>query len=234
MMGKIIIAIDGYSSCGKSTLARDLAQMLGYKYIDTGAMYRAITYYFQKHQVDAKDEKAVEKALNKISIDFSFDQDFNQITHLNGEPVEQEIRTMEVSSLVSRISTLGQVREKLVEKQQSFGEEKGIVMDGRDIGTVVFPDAELKIFMTASQQIRMQRRYEELKKQGKIISIEEVRKNLEERDYIDTHRTISPLKKAEDAFVLDNSHMSMEEQKQWAYEKAMAIIEAKDPASPAT
>lgn len=229
-MGKIIVAIDGYSSCGKSTLAKDLAQMLGYKYIDTGAMYRAITYYFQKHQIDTTNQQAIEAALAAISIDFSFDQDFNQITHMNGEPVEEAIRTMEVSSQVSQVSTLDKVREKLVEKQQSFGEEKGIVMDGRDIGTVVFPEAELKIFMTASQQIRMQRRYEELIQQGKIISLDEVRQNLEERDYLDTHRSNSPLKMAEDAFVLDNSHMSVQEQLNWAYQKVRDIIEAKNPA----
>ncbi len=224
-MIKIIVTIDGYCSCGKSTLARDLAKLLNYKYVDTGAMYRAVTLFFLENQVDTNDQDQVKGALEQISIDFSYAaQSGQQITHLNGQEVEEAIRRINVSSKVSEISAITKVREKMVEQQQKFGAEKGIVMDGRDIGTVVFPNAELKIFLTASESVRIKRRYDELLSQGKIVSIADVRENLEERDHLDTHRKESPLKMAKDAYLLDNSHLTIKAQRDWVYERAMALL----------
>lgn len=220
-MQPIIITIDGYCSCGKSTLARDLAKSLGYKYVDTGAMYRAVTLYFIRNEVVKEDLTAVEKALNEISIDFSYAPSTGeQLTYLNGECVEDPIRSFEVTSKVSEVSAIKAVRNKLVEQQQEFGKEKGIVMDGRDIGTVVFPNADLKFFLTASQSERIKRRYEELKEAGRIVTIREVRQNLEERDHLDATRTESPLCQAEDAIVLDNTHLTTSEQLHFTREKA--------------
>ncbi len=224
-MTPIIITIDGYCSCGKSTLARDLAKELGYKYVDTGAMYRAVTLYLLRLGLNLEDEDAVKKVLPEVSIDFTYDPRTNeQLTYLNGENVEEAIRSIEVSQQVSQVSTLRAVRETLVNQQKGFGTEKGIVMDGRDIGTVVFPDAELKLFLTASSSIRTKRRYYELKDAGEIVTIEEVHQNLEERDHMDATRSESPLQKASDAIVLDNTHMSREEQLRYGRDKAYAIM----------
>ena len=226
-MNSIVITIDGYCSCGKSTLAKDLAKGMSYKYVDTGAMYRAVTLYFIRHGINWEDGEAVEQALNAISIDFSYAPETGeQITNLNGYPVEEAIRTFEVSARVSQVSAIRKVRAKMVEQQQRFGEEKGIVMDGRDIGTVVFPEAELKFFLTASQPVRTKRRYDELREAGKIVTIEEVRKNLEERDYLDTTRQESPLRRAADALVLDNTHLSTADQLAYTKAKALEILQA--------
>ncbi len=210
-MKKITIAIDGHSSCGKSTLAKDLAKELDYIYVDSGAMYRAVTLFFIQNNIDLKDQDAIMKALALIEIKFVQSPD-GRHTLLNGVDVEQEIRTMEVSRLVSPVAAISSVRKKLVEQQQAMGIEKGMVMDGRDIGTVVFPDAELKIFLTADNEVRAQRRFEELKAKGQDISLEEVAKNLLERDHIDSNRADSPLMKAERAVVIDNSYLSRTEQ----------------------
>ena len=224
-MAPIIVTIDGYCSCGKSTLARDLAKELGYKYVDTGAMYRAVTLYLLRLGINLEDEEAVKGVLPEVSIDFTYAPQTNeQLTYLNGENVEEAIRSIEVSTYVSQVSTLRTVRETLVKQQKGFGAEKGIVMDGRDIGTVVFPNAELKFFLTASSSIRTKRRYEELKEAGEIITIEEVHQNLEERDHMDATRSESPLRQASDAIVLDNTHMSREEQLAHARDKAYAIM----------
>ena len=223
-MKKITIAIDGFSSCGKSTMAKDLAREVGYIYVDTGAMYRSITLFALRHGMFAADGSvkadALQQALPEISISFSLNATTGRPdTYLNGECVESEIRAMEVSSHVSVIAALPFVREKLVKEQQAMGREKGIVMDGRDIGTVVFPDAELKIFVTASAEVRAQRRFDELKGKGMEANYDDILKNVEERDYIDTHRATSPLTKAADAIELDNGHMTIAEQKQWLIEK---------------
>ncbi|MCX8020855.1 MAG: (d)CMP kinase [Chitinophagaceae bacterium] len=224
MSKKIIITIDGYSSCGKSTLARQLADALGYVYVDSGAMYRAITLYFLRHHVDWTKDAEVKKALARINIEFLYrpEKGVSEI-YLNGENVEYIIRDLVVAEKVSEISALREVREFAVEQQRKIGKEKGIVMDGRDIGTVVFPDAELKIFMTADNAVRVERRFKELYQQNPNITIEEVKNNLEMRDYIDTHRPVSPLRKAPDALVLDNTHISCEEQfniaLKWAKER---------------
>lgn len=224
-MTPIIVTIDGYCSCGKSTLARDLAKELGYKYVDTGAMYRAVTLYLLRLGVNVEDEDAVKQVLPEVSIDFTYAPHTNeQLTSLNGENVEEAIRSIEVSHHVSQVSTLKAVRETLVKQQKGFGTAKGIVMDGRDIGTVVFPDAELKLFLTASSSIRTKRRYDELKNAGEIVTIEEVHQNLEERDHMDATRSESPLRQAADAIVLDNTHMSREEQLAQARDKAYAIM----------
>lgn len=228
-MKKIIIAIDGFSSCGKSTMAKDLAREIGYIYIDTGAMYRAVTLYCIEHHLFNADgsirEEELKSRMNDIHISFRLDAGTQRpVTVLNGTEVESRIRTMEVSSHVSPVATLGFVREALVRQQQAMGKEKGIVMDGRDIGTVVFPEAELKIFVTASAEIRAQRRYDELKAKGGEASFEEILHNVEERDRIDQTRKVSPLRKADDAILLDNSHMSIAEQKEWLiaqYERAI-------------
>jgi cytidylate kinase len=222
-MKKITIAIDGYSSCGKSTMAKDLAREIGYIYIDSGAMYRAVTLYSLRHGFftpQGIDEEALRQALPNVHISFQLNPETGRpMTYLNGENVENEIRTMEVSGHVSPIAALGFVREALVSQQQAMGREKGIVMDGRDIGTVVFPDAELKVFVTASPQIRAQRRYDELKAKGQEASFEEILHNVEERDRIDRSRAVSPLRQAEDALLLDNSHLTIAEQKEWLAEQ---------------
>lgn len=219
-MRKITIAIDGFSSCGKSTMAKDLAKEIGYIYIDSGAMYRAVTLYCLRNNLfnddGGIDAVALEKHIGDIKISFRLnDITSRPETLLNGENVETEIRTMEVSSKVSIVAALGFVREALVKLQQEMGKNKGIVMDGRDIGTVVFPDAELKIFVIASAEIRAKRRYDELTAKGQTVSYEEILANVVERDRIDQTREISPLRKADDAIVLDNSDMSIPEQKIW-------------------
>lgn len=221
---KITIAIDGFSSCGKSTMAKDLAREIGYIYVDTGAMYRSVTLYALRHgmfRADGSiDTGALEAAMPEIRITFKLNKETGRPdTYLNGELVEKDIRTMEVSSKVSPIAALPFVRKALVEQQQMMGREKGIVMDGRDIGTAVFPDAELKVFVTASAEVRAQRRYDELKAKGMKADYASILKNVEERDYIDSHREVSPLRKADDAVELDNSHMTIAEQKQWLREK---------------
>lgn len=219
-MRKITIAIDGFSSCGKSTMAKDLAKEIGYIYIDSGAMYRAVTLYCLRNNLFNDDggigAVALEKHIGDIKISFRLnDITSRPETLLNGENVETEIRTMEVSSKVSIVAALGFVREALVKLQQEMGKNKGIVMDGRDIGTVVFPDAELKIFVIASAEIRAKRRYDELTAKGQTVSYEEILANVVERDRIDQTREVSPLRKADDAIVLDNSDMSIPEQKIW-------------------
>ena len=227
-MNKITIAIDGYSSCGKSTMAKDLAREIGYIYIDSGAMYRAVTLYcIQQKLFDADNQINVQQLQNdidKIKISFQLDpQTQRPQTYLNGENVEKEIRTMEVSSRVSPVAALGFVREALVRQQQEMGKAKGIVMDGRDIATTVFPDAELKIFVTASAEVRAQRRYDELTAKGEKASFEEILANVKERDHIDETREVSPLRKADDALLLDNSHLTIEEQKQWLLEQYQKV-----------
>ena len=213
MQKKIIIAIDGYSSCGKSTLAKDLAVRLGYRYIDSGAMYRAVTYYFTQNNIDTANVSAVTSALTHIHIDFEYDSHTGkQITLLNGTSVETEIRTPSISDQVSQVSTIKEVRDFLVAQQKALGTTGGIIMDGRDIGTAVFPNAELKLFMTADDQIRAQRRYDELKAKGVEITLEEVLENNKQRDYIDSTRKESPLRKADDAITLDNSNITPEQQ----------------------
>jgi cytidylate kinase len=213
-MPSIIIAIDGYSSCGKSTLAKQIAQAVHYRYIDTGAMYRATALYLLHNQIDIHHPEMVGEALADIHIDFRLNRETQtQDTYLNGENVEEEIRVNpRVVSIVSDVSAISEVRRFLVRQQQKMGLNKGIVMDGRDIGTVVFPDAELKIFVTADPKIRTQRRLDELRAKGQETTFEEVLANLEKRDRIDSTRADSPLKKADDAIELDNSHMSREEQ----------------------
>lgn len=218
-MNKITIAIDGHSSCGKSTMAKDLAREIGYVYIDTGAMYRAVTLFcIQKGLVkdDKIDIEELKKKMNDIYITFQLNPATGKPdTYLNGVCVEDKIRTLEVSSKVSHVAALGFVREAMVDLQRLMGEAKGVIMDGRDIGTVVFPNAELKIFVTASDEIRAQRRYDELIAKGEKCNMEEILANIRERDRIDTTRAVSPLRKADDAIVLDNSHMSIPEQKAW-------------------
>ena len=213
---KITIAIDGFSSTGKSTLAKELAQYLGYVYVDTGAMYRAVAYFaMQKGFIrkDFFDRESLIESLLEIKLVFKFNSDLGFAEmYLNGINVESEIRTIEVSSYVSKVAEISEVRSKLVEQQQEMGKNKGIVMDGRDIGTIVFPDAELKIFMTASPNIRAERRFKELQNKGDKVTFDEVLKNVQERDYIDTHRDDSPLVKASDAIEMDNSIISKQEQ----------------------
>ena len=223
-MKKITIAIDGFSSCGKSTMAKDLAKEIGYIYVDTGAMYRSVTLYALRHNLFNADgtirEEELKEQMKDINISFQLNKTTGRPdTYLNGENVENDIRTMEVSSHVSPIATLSFVREALVAQQQRMGAEKGIVMDGRDIGTVVFPKAELKIFVTASAEVRAQRRYDELKAKGMDADYADILKNVEERDYIDSHRATSPLRKADDAIELDNSNLTIAEQKKWLYEQ---------------
>lgn len=217
---KITIAIDGFSSCGKSTMAKDLAKEIGYIYVDTGAMYRSVTLYALQHGMfgadNSIDTAALEKAMPQIKISFKLNAGTGRPdTYLNRQLVEKDIRTMEVSSRVSPIAALPFVRKALVQQQQAMGKEKGIVMDGRDIGTVVFPDAELKVFVTASAEVRAQRRFDELKSKGMPADLQDILKNVQERDYIDSHREVSPLRKADDAVELDNSNMTIAEQKQW-------------------
>lgn len=222
-MKKIIVAIDGYSSCGKSTMAKTLARKIGYTYIDSGAMYRAVTLFALENGIitgSDVDAPGLEKRLNEIKITFSTDKETgSNITELNGKDVERRIRTLEVSSHVSAIAALPFIRTFLTAQQRSLGEKKGIVMDGRDIGTTVFPDAELKIFVTASAEVRARRRYDELQAKGECASYEEIIENVKQRDYIDTHREVSPLTQAPDAVVLDNSFMTLKQQDEWLMEQ---------------
>ena len=230
-MKKITIAIDGYSSCGKSTMAKDLAREVGYIYIDSGAMYRAVTLYCLENGLftpDGIDTKKLEAMMPNIRISFQLNPETQRpMTYLNGENVEDRIRTMEVSTRVSPVAAIPFVREALVKQQQEMGQAKGIVMDGRDIGTVVFPDAELKIFVVASAEIRAQRRYDELKAKGQEASYEEILANVKERDYIDQNREVSPLRQAEGALLLDNSNLTIEEQKQWLKERFEEAVNGK-------
>ena len=229
MKKQITIAIDGFSSTGKSTLAKQLAQKLGYIYVDTGAMYRAVAYFAMQNQlisVDFFNKVDLVNQLKNIVLEFKFNSELGFAEmYLNGTNVEKAIRTIEVSGYVSKVAEISEVRAKLVEQQQEMGKNKGIVMDGRDIGTVVFPDAELKIFMTASAVTRAQRRFDELVQKGDSVSYDEVLKNVEERDYIDTHREDSPLVMAEDAVEIDNSHLTREEQFQAVLELVNGIID---------
>ena len=227
---KIVIAIDGFSSCGKSTFAKAIAARLGYIFIDTGAMYRAVTLCALNQGLvgdQSVDEAAVVAMLDRVNISFKFNSERGASdVYVNGECVEREIRTIEVSSCVSRISSIREVREKLVALQQQMGCDRGVVMDGRDIGTVVFPDAELKIFMTADPKVRAERRYAELTAKGDKVTMEEILENVISRDNADMTRAISPLRQAEDAIVLDNSYMSVEEQMAWFMERYKALVGA--------
>ncbi len=225
-MKKIIIAIDGFSSCGKSTMAKSLARNIGYLYFDSGAMYRAVALYCQRNGLINEDKIETEKLreqMGNINITFEADPETkNSITFLNGENVEHEIRSLEVSRMVSQVAALDFVRSEMVEQQRRMGKQKGIVMDGRDIGTTVFPDAELKIFVTASAEVRAQRRYDELKARGDNPDFQEILENVQLRDHIDQTREVSPLKKADDALLLDNSNMTREEQEEWLKEQFIA------------
>jgi len=224
-MQKIIIAIDGFSSCGKSTLAKKLAKRFDYLYIDSGAMYRAITLYFLRNHVDWTQAQQVKEALRNIQLDFIMNPEAEQSEILlNDENVEYVIRDMVVAEKVSEIAAIKEVREYAVTEQRKLGEGKGIVMDGRDIGTTVFPDAELKFYLVADSGVRVQRRFKELFRKNPYVTIEEVKNNLEMRDYIDSHREISPLVKAEDAIVMDNSDLTKEEFFALAVEKVKAVI----------
>jgi len=234
-MAKITIAIDGFSSTGKSTIAKQLAKALGYVYVDTGAMYRAVTLFaMQKGYIGGtvEDVESLSKDLSKIKLRFTYNTSlgFSEM-YLNGTNVEKEIRTLAVSKNVSRVAELQDVRKMLVEQQKEMGKDKGIVMDGRDIGTVVFPDAELKVFMTASADKRAYRRYKELLERGDKVSYEEVLKNVESRDYIDSHREFSPLRKSEEAIEFDNSDMGLEEQFERMHNFALRIIDKKKDAN---
>lgn len=228
-MRKITIAIDGFSSSGKSTMAKDLAKEIGYIYIDSGAMYRAVTLYAMEHGLfngNEIDTETLKGEMQDIHITFRLNPEtLRPDTYLNGVNVENKIRSMEVSAKVSPISTLGFVREAMVQQQQEMGKAKGIVMDGRDIGTTVFPDAELKVFVTASPETRAERRYEELKAKGQEASYEEILKNVKERDYIDQNREISPLRKADDAILLDNSTMTIPQQKEWLMNQYLQAVQ---------
>lgn len=225
-MKKIIITIDGWSSCGKSTLAKQLAKALGYIYVDSGAMYRAITLYFLRNHIDWTDIAAVKHALEEISLEFIYNPKSQQSEmFLNGENVEYVIRDLVVAEKVSEVAAIKEVRSFAVAQQQKMGRGKGIVMDGRDIGTVVFPSAELKIFMTADNAVRVERRFKELYEKNPNITLDEVKANLEMRDYIDSHRDVSPLRKAEDAILLDNTNISESEQFQKALKWARQHIE---------
>jgi cytidylate kinase len=216
-MKKIIITIDGWSSCGKSTLARQLAIALGYVYIDSGAMYRAITLYFIRNNVDIEKRKEIEKSLDNIQLEFEYNpKSMQSEILLNGENVEYLIRDFLVAEKVSEVAAIKEVRTFAVAQQQLMGKKKGIVMDGRDIGTTVFPKAELKLFMTADIAVRVERRFREMYAKNPNITIEEVKNNLEMRDYIDSNREVSPLRKADDAVVLDNSNLSMDQQLKFA------------------
>lgn len=222
-MKKITIAIDGFSSCGKSTMAKDLARKIGYVYVDTGAMYRSVTLFALRHGLFDEDGSVktaeLERLMPEMHITFKFNAETGRPdTYLNGDLVEKDIRGMEVSSHVSKIAAIPFVREAMVRQQRAMGQEKGLVMDGRDIGTTVFPDAELKIFVTASPEVRAQRRYDELQAKGMPADMADILQNVKERDYLDSHRAVSPLRKADDAIELDNSHMTIEEQNQWLME----------------
>jgi cytidylate kinase len=227
MTKKIIIAIDGWSSCGKSTLARELAKELGYLYVDSGAMYRAITLYFLRNHVDWTDKSEVKKALKEISLEFVYNEKSQQSEmHLNGENVEYVIRDLVVAEKVSDVAAIKEVRKFAVEQQQLMGKKKGIIMDGRDIGTVVFPKAELKIFLTADNAVRVERRFKELFDKNPNITIEEIKANLEMRDYIDSNREESPLRKADDAILLDNTNLTANETLQKAMKLTRRLVGA--------
>ena len=230
-MKKITIAIDGHSSCGKSTMAKDLARRVGYIYVDTGAMYRSVTLYALRQGLFREDgsilTEELERQLPQVSISFQLNEETGRPdTYLNGELVEQEIRSLEVSNHVSPIAALGFVREAMVAQQQEMGRGGGVVMDGRDIGTVVFPDAELKVFVTASAEVRAQRRYDELKQKGMEADYDDILKNVQERDYIDSHREVSPLRQADDAILLDNSHMTIAEQDEWLMQRFLEVSQS--------
>lgn len=222
-MNKIIIAIDGHSSGGKSTFAKALAKRLGYIFIDTGAMYRAVTLYAMQHGI-VSDPQAIVLALRDIHIDFRIDPDTGRSdVYLNDRNVEAEIRRIDVSSQVSGVSSIPEVRAKLVAMQQEMGRQKGIVMDGRDIGTVVFPEAELKLFMTAAPRVRAERRYKELIAKGEDVSLAEIEENIRDRDRQDETRAVSPLRRADDAILLDNSHMTVDQQMEWIMDKLQRL-----------
>lgn len=227
-MKKITIAIDGFSSCGKSTMAKSLAKEIGYIYIDSGAMYRAVTLYCIENGLIEDGEirtEILKEDLKRINISFKINAETGQPdTYLNDENVENKIRTMLVSSMVSQVSALDFVRSAMVEQQQKMGKEKGIVMDGRDIGTTVFPDAELKIFVTASAEVRAQRRFDELKSKGQQASYDEILHNVKQRDYLDQNREVSPLRQASDAILLDNSTLTIEEQKAWLINQFNRVV----------
>lgn len=227
-MKKITIAIDGFSSCGKSTMAKSLAKEIGYIYIDSGAMYRAVTLYCIENGLIEDGEirtETLKEDLKRINISFKINAETGQPdTYLNDENVENKIRTMLVSSMVSQVSALDFVRSAMVEQQQKMGKEKGIVMDGRDIGTTVFPDAELKIFVTASAEVRAQRRFDELKSKGQEASYDEILHNVKQRDYLDQNREVSPLRQASDAILLDNSTLTIEEQKAWLINQFNRVV----------
>ncbi len=228
-MKKITIAIDGHSSCGKSTMAKELARQLGYVYVDTGAMYRTVTLFAMRHNLFLADGEvdtdALRKCMPEIEVSFRFNEETGRPdAYLNGECVEKVIRSIDVSNHVSKVAAIPFVREAMVDQQRRMGAEKGIVMDGRDIGTTVFPDAELKIFVTASSKVRAQRRYDELKEKGMPADFDEILKNVEERDYIDSHREVSPLRQAPDALLLDNSNMTIPEQNAWLMDKVKALL----------
>ena len=228
-MKKITIAIDGHSSCGKSTMAKDLAREVGYVYVDPGAMYRSVTLYALRHGLFNADGTIKTKELEAAMSDIIIEQksvEGKTTTFLNGENVELEIRTLEVSNHVSPVSALAFVRTALVAQQQRMGQDGGIVMDGRDIGTVVFPHAELKIFVTASAEVRAQRRYDELQQKSMPADYADILKNVQERDYIDSHREVSPLRQADDALLLDNSRMTIDEQKQWLLDRFNEVTQA--------
>ena len=224
MSKNIVVAIDGYSSCGKSTLAKALAKKLHFVYVDSGAMYRAVTLYFLRNLVDITSEKAVAEALENIHLDFHA-RDYETHITLNGEEVSNEIRDMKISELVSPVSALKKVRTEMVKQQQRMGKTANIVMDGRDIGTTVFPDASLKIFMTADPKVRAERRFKEMVAKGDSISLEEVFENLAHRDFLDTTRTESPLKRAEDAIILDNTELTPEEQLSFALNQVQPFLQ---------
>lgn len=228
-MKKITIAIDGLSSCGKSTMAKELAKAIGYIYVDTGAMYRAVTLFALRHGIFNADGSVQLEKLKEMMPQIGVSFKLNSVTgrpetYLNSENVEQEIRSMEVSAHVSPIAAIDFVRTALVAQQQQMGKEKGIVMDGRDIGTVVFPDAELKIYVTAETEVRAQRRFEELKEKGQPADFNTILKNVQERDYIDSHREVSPLRKADDALELDNSHLTIAQQNAWLKEHYLQAV----------
>ncbi|HET6767730.1 MAG TPA: (d)CMP kinase [Chitinophagaceae bacterium] len=227
MAKKIIIAIDGWSSCGKSTLAKQLAKELGYVYVDSGAMYRAITLYFLRNHVDWTDKAEVKKALKEISLEFVFNENSQQTEmHLNDENVEYVIRDLVVAEKVSDVAAIKEVRKFAVDQQQLMGKKKGVIMDGRDIGTVVFPKAELKIFLTADNAVRVERRFKELFEKNPNVTIEEIKANLEMRDYIDSNREESPLRKADDAILVDNTNLTAKETLQKVWKLTKKIINA--------
>lgn len=229
-MKKITIAIDGHSSCGKSTMAKELARKLGYIYVDTGAMYRTVTLYAMRNNMFTADGEVktdeLQKSMNNIKVSFRINEETGRPDAcLNDECVENIIRSIEVSNHVSKIAAIPFVREAMVEQQRRMGAEKGIVMDGRDIGTTVFPDAELKIFVTASAKVRAQRRYDELQEKGMPADFDEILKNVEERDYIDSHREVSPLRQAEDAILLDNSDLTIPQQNEWLMQQVEKALQ---------